>query len=154
MIRKKKVGSFLSALTILSSALPSTFKTQAMGMAVTSSIFSFIQGAGGLILASFKGYKIIDEGAEVKNDDLIITAASVILGLSGIMNGINNIVSIKNDKKEKKYHFNCTICKNEWEKVITCSPRDVHGCPRCGWWFESLKDNGNWEKECVKYSEI
>ena len=153
MISQKKVFSFLSALTILSSAP----KTQAMGMAVTSSIFSFIQGAGGLILAAFKGSKIIneiDEETEVKNDDLIITAASVILGLSGIMNGINNIVSIKNNKKEKKYHFNCTKCKHEWDKVITCSPRDVHGCPKCGWWFESLKDNGNWEKECVKYSEI
>ena len=57
------------------------------------------------------------------------------------------------DKPLKKYRFRCTICGYTWA-MKSHSPENECGCPRCGWWFESLEDNGNWEKQCIKYQEL
>lgn len=54
--------------------------------------------------------------------------------------------------KSKKYRFWCTRCGHSWTKV-TSAPEEVHGCPRCGWWFENLEDNGDYKKECIKYTD-
>ena len=55
-------------------------------------------------------------------------------------------------KLNDKYLFWCEKCGHKW--TGNDKPEDVHGCPSCGWWFESLKDNGNWKKECIKYKKI
>lgn len=49
-----------------------------------------------------------------------------------------------------KFLFICTHCGYFWTGNDG-DPTKVHGCKRCGWWFKTLKDNGNWEKECVAF---
>ena len=53
-------------------------------------------------------------------------------------------------KSHDKYLFMCTKCGYLWTGNDS-DPTKVHGCKRCGWWFQTLEDNGNWEKECVTY---
>lgn len=54
--------------------------------------------------------------------------------------------------KPKKYRFSCTRCHHSWTET-TNHPERVMGCKRCGWWYQTLEDDGNNEKQCVVYEE-
>ena len=57
---------------------------------------------------------------------------------------------------KKTYEFRCKKCGHTW-KQVTANPGDIHGCPKCGWWFESRSgnrdENGNlkFDRECIEY---
>lgn len=58
-----------------------------------------------------------------------------------------------NYESNDKYLFICTRCGNHWTGNDE-NPKHVHGCKKCGWWFQTLKDDGNWKRECVAYIPI
>lgn len=64
-----------------------------------------------------------------------------------------NVSGGANPMQHPTYKFNCTICGHKWEKE-SADPSKEHGCPKCGWWFEShaaMNRPDKWEHECVKY---
>lgn len=60
---------------------------------------------------------------------------------------------------KQAYEFRCKKCRYRWKKT-TANPGDVHGCPKCGWWFESVDgnrdENGDlkFDRECIEYRPL
>lgn len=56
------------------------------------------------------------------------------------------------EKPKKSWDFRCAKCGYNWKK-FTDHPKDEHGCPWCGWWYDSLGHNGDPNHECVFFSD-